>query len=99
MSKAKIAGSGETYTIVEPTDETEVVTIRASTTGETYEVVDFTDERVREYVTTLSAGSTVRLELAPVGGTDSEERTITQVLPATMPSPAGAEYSIEDGGV
>jgi hypothetical protein len=62
------------------------MTVRETATGETYELVDYVDDLLRERLSTMAKGSTVRLELAPIDGCE-RICVATRLLPGSPPSP------------
>lgn len=68
------------YIVVDPVDENGTLTVVECGTDETYRVVDYADELLAEKVDGKAAGSSVRLELAPVEG-PADEWTVTRVRP------------------
>jgi hypothetical protein len=62
------------------------MTVRETTTGETYAVVEYVDDLVKERIAAQDKGSTVRLELAPIGEA-GKVCAATRVLPGGLPDP------------
>jgi hypothetical protein len=62
------------------------MTVRDTTTGDTYELVDYVDDLLRERLSSLTKGSTVRLEMAPIDGCE-KICVATRLRPGSPPSP------------
>ena len=58
---------GETFTIVEPTNDHGGTTVRSTAGHATYHLVAYADESTRRTVSSLAAGESARLSLSRVG--------------------------------
>jgi hypothetical protein len=55
------------FTIVQPMNAHDAVTVRSTSTPATYHIVDYADEATRRIASSLSAGESARLDLSRVG--------------------------------
>jgi hypothetical protein len=71
------------FTVVGEMNDHGALTVRSSETHATYHLVDYADERVRDRLSALSAGTTVRLRLARTGGRSNVWR-VERALPGAQ---------------
>lgn len=86
MATTKQISSRQTFTVADPVDDDGALTVIETVTDTAFHVVDYADPLLRDRLAARDAGSTVRLDLAPVDPAGLDWM-VTRVLPGSPALP------------